>query len=721
MPLAATVANATIASMTYTTEQIFNRKALGSMRACRNRFEPGQIKLLDSLSKNKKRGTVDGVATVTYRLANSTPGRLGYGRLFGTLGSLEQFERSIRGSLCAEFYTDIDIVNCHCVLIPQLAKRTLDMDMPFLEQYNGVRAEVLAQVVQIYGITAEDAKEMICSVLYAGKRPEHGPQLLCDMYDEIRSFTQALIKSKQHDKLYQYIKSLQKNTYGAFLSWVVQSEERKCLVAMIDYLTAAGLRVDVLAYDGCMTRGTDNVTDDILRGCEEAVYDATNYRVQLKVKEMVSLDDLEDAAAAEEKTRDEAYSEMKADWEREHFYFKPTGCIVEMKDGRLCHYKIEHAMEAFNMWQLKNEDGKPESFLKRWREDGERRIVDRLVYKLPENCAANECTLFGGYAYQRLEGAKWSDEAVAAFKDILMAVCGDNVQVFEYEMDTMAHMIQKPFEKTGVCTIFVSRAQGTGKDTVMGWKMKVMGNHIAHYTSDDIFWDKHDTRKEGAVMMYLEEAGMGNRARENALKARITSDDIEIRPCGVPAYTVPNIARYFMTTNEVNPVKIDETDRRFMITNCSDRLRTNHAFWDKVHGNLTNNPDWIYTIGKMLEERDISAFHPRRMPVTAYKEAIQEAAVDSEKAFLQQWVGNETSGADLFIDYRNFCSARSLPHALNLKSFGTRIIPFISQLCSKKRITSGVVYYKNEAQKAATVPAEPVGGPFDDVEVPVVE
>lgn len=698
-----TAPNAPIAAMTYTTEQLYNRNVYGSLMNIKERIEPGQYALLKALANSKKRGTVQAKATITYRLANHAAGRLGYGRYYGSKGSLEQLACEIRGSLAGEYYTDIDVVNCHPVLIVQMAKAMLDMDMPSTEIFVKHRDEVLASIMAKEGIEREAAKAHIFTVLYNGRLDNDAPQIFRDMYDEVRQFTIALIKSQKHEKLYQHIKGLQKNTYGSFLSQIVQTEERKCLDAMIAYLTSVNLQVDVLAYDGCMTRGTDNVTDDILRGCEEAIKDATGYDVQLKTKSFTTMTDLNIEADKVIKERNEEYAEMKADWEREHFYFKPTGTIVEMKNGHLCHYKIEHAMEAFNMWQLKNEDGKNEPFLKRWREDGERRIVDTLVYKLPENCAANECSLFSGYAYQRLEGAQWDEEAVTAFKDILMAVCGDNTQVFEYEMDTMAHMVQKPFEKTGVCTIFVSRTQGTGKDTIMGWQMKIMGNHIAHYTSDDIFWDKHDTRKEGAVMMYLEEAGMGNRAKENALKARITSDDIEIRPCGVPAYTVPNIARYFMTTNEVNPVKIDETDRRFMITNCSDRLRTNHAFWDKVHHNLQHNPNWIYTIGKMFEQRDISNFQPRRMPITAYKEAIQEAAVDSEKAFLQQWKGDETSGADLYITYRNYCQEHSLPHALNLKSFGTRIIPFIGSQCSKKRITSGVVYFKNEVQKAATV------------------
>lgn len=695
----------TVASRIYTTNQLFNRSTMGALWAVRQRLDPGQVKILDSLYKNKKKASINGSTTVVYKLSNTIVGRLGYGRYYSQCG-LETLACEIRGSLAGEYYTDIDVVNAHPVLIPQVAKAWLDMDMPHTEAFNRDREAVLADIMETEGISRDDAKKHIFTVLYGGKLADNAPQIFREMYAEVRDFTIALIKSKKHDALYQHVKSLQKNTYGSFLSHILQTEERHCLEAMIEYLTNAGLQVDVLAYDGCMTRGKNNVTDEILRGCEEAIKDATGWTLTLKPKAFSVMEDLAEAMADDAKGKEAEYEEMKAEWEKTHFYFKPTGTIVEIKDGHLCHYKIDHATEAFNMWQLTGEDDKPAPFLKAWREDPKRRIVDTLVYKLPENCAANECSLFTGYAWQRIKDVAEDAEAIKSFNEILRAVSADNEQVFAYLLNTFAHMIQKPFEKTGVCNIFSSRSQGTGKDTIMGWVMKIMGNHIAHYTSDDIFWDKHDTRKEGAVMMYLEEAGMGNRAKENALKARITSDDLEVRPCGIPAYTVPNIARYFMTTNEVNPVKIDDTDRRFMIVSCSDRLRTQHAFWDKVHTNLSSNPAWIYTIGKMLSERDISAFLPRRMPVTAYKEALQEAAVDSEKAFLSQWDGAEVGGADLYNEYRAFCQQQSLPHALNLKSFGTKIIPFIGNLCSKKRVTSGVVYFKNDQQKAATVRAE---------------
>lgn len=695
----------TVASRIYTTNQLFNRATMGALWALRQRLDPGQVKILDSLYKNKNKASINGSTTVVYKRSSTVVGRLGYGRYYSACG-LETLACEIRGSLAGEYYTDIDVINCHPALIPQIAKAWLDMDMPYTDSFNRDRDAVIAEIMEINGISRDDAKKYIFTVLYNGKMPDNAPQIFREMYAEVRDFTIALIKSKKHEALYQHIKSLQKNTYGSFLSHILQTEETHCLDAMVEYLTKAGLQVDVLAYDGCMTRGKNNVSDEILRGCEEAIKEATGWDVNLKIKSFTMMEDLADAAAQEKNDKEAAYAEMKAEWEKDHFYFKPTGTIVEIKNGHLCHYKIDHATEAFNMWQLAGDDDKPVSFLKMWREDAQRRIVDTLVYKLPENCAANECSLFTGYAWQRIKDAAEDAEAIKAFTNILLAVCGDIKNVFEYEMDTFAHMIQKPFEKTGVCNIYSSPTQGTGKDTIVGWIMKVMGNHIAHYTSDDIFWDKHDTRKEGAVMMYLEEAGMGNRAKENALKARITSDDLEVRPCGIPAYTVPNIARYFMTTNEVNPVKIDDTDRRFMIVSCSDRLRTEHSFWEHVHTNLTNNPSWIYTIGKMLSERDISAFLPRRMPVTAYKEALQEAAINSEKAFLSQWDGAEVAGADLYTDYKQFCIQQSLPHALNLKSFGTKIIPFIGNLCSKKRVSLGVVYYKNDQQKAAMPKAE---------------
>jgi putative DNA primase/helicase len=583
------------------------------------------------------------------------------------------------------------MVNCHPVLIPQIARRLLDMDMPATEIYNQDRDAVFEEIMRTQGITRDAAKQFSSIALYNGKLADTTPAIFRAMQTEVRAFTIALIKSKLHDELYQHIKSQEKNTYGSFLSLIVQTEERRCLEAMMDYLTSIGLQVDVLAYDGCMTRGTNNITDEILRGCEQAIEQATGYHIELKIKPMSVLEDLEIEADEAAKDSNAAYLEMKALWEQNHFYFKPSNTIVEVVHGNCKHYQLEHAMEAFNSWKLPGKADKPELFLKLWREDASRRMIDTMVYKPQADCAPNEFSLFSDFAYKKLDAPK-DPIALDHFIDLVLLAAGDDSLVAQYLTEEFAHMIKKPCEKTGTCVILSSATQGTGKDTLMGWMMKLMGNHVAHYSSGDIFWDKHDTMQEGAVMMYLEEAGAENRTRENALKARITCDTININPKGIRGYTVPNIARYFMTTNEINPVKLDETDRRFLITSCSTRRVGQHEYWLNLHTQLATNPSWLTTIGQYLETYDISNWNPRRMPSTQYKQALQEASIKSEKMFLQQWGGERVSATEIYQQYRDYCMQRSIPYCTSSKSFAMALVPYLGNMVAKCRSATGIQY-----------------------------
>jgi hypothetical protein len=74
------------------TTQLFNRAALGNLRARRAEFDNNTEKLLNSLSNNRKKGTLQGTQEITYKLARTRAAQLGFGRLYGTKGSLEQLQ-----------------------------------------------------------------------------------------------------------------------------------------------------------------------------------------------------------------------------------------------------------------------------------------------------------------------------------------------------------------------------------------------------------------------------------------------------------------------------------------------------------------------------------------------------------------------------------------------------------------------------------------------------
>jgi len=690
------VATTTASTLEIITTQQYDRLMMGELWKLRGKFDRGQVSILDALYKNRRKGDMIPETSIRYMLSNTIPGRLGYGRLYGSKGALETLQSDIRGTLCRGLYTDIDMVNAHPVLIPQLAKRLFDMEMPFTVAFNENRDAVLAEIMQRDHCSRDTAKTHIFNILYDGKMADDAPTIFRRMYEEVRTFTKRLMLEEEHSQLLTYIQKQDKRIYGAFLSYIMQTEERRVLLAMKASLEQQELQCDVLAYDGIMIRGVNNVTDEMLRQTEADILNETGYAITLKIKPLEIIRDLDAASDEMDAAADDAYTEMRARWEESHFHYKPTNTIIEIVHGKMNHYTQEHALSVFNMWRLPSKDDKPDLFIKRWLDDPERRMIDTLLYKPQAECKANEFSLFSGYAYQNLEAAD-DPAALDVFMDLVMLAAGDDRLVAQYLTTEFAHMIKKPFEKTGTCVILSSATQGTGKDTLMGWMMKLMGNHVAHYSSGDIFWDKHDTMQEGAVMMYLEEAGAENRTRENSLKARITSDTLNINPKGIRGYTVPNIARYFMTTNEINPVKIDETDRRFLITSCSTRRVGQHEYWLNLHTQLATNPSWLTTIGRYLETYDISNWNPRRMPSTQYKEALQECSIKSEKMFLQQWGGERVSATEMYQQYRDYCMQRSIPYCTSAKSFGMALVPYLGNLVAKVK-SCGVLRYSRDGQ-----------------------
>jgi hypothetical protein len=718
----------------FTAKQLFDRVRMGALWAKRHMFDAGQVALLKSLWDKKDKGTLKCKTDTAYKLSSNGAGKLGYGRLYGGSGSLEKLERAIRATLCVNLYDDVDVINCHPTLAIQMAKRLFDMEMPMMKHYVDNRKEVVAKWIAEHGITEQDAKDIPIRLLNNGSMtpltkatkdkttgeevpPKYPESVLADtvitsIQTECQHFINTLIASKLHDDLFKWCKKTEDNYRGTFIAQIYQTEERKCLEAMVWKLTALGFIVDVLAYDGCMCRkdASNPITDAVLREVEREVALWTGYKIGLKVKpmddEVIDSEELLDVAT----DFDDGYATMKAEWERNHFYFKPTGTVVEQNDdGSMTHFKLEHATEAFNMWQLKpaTDGEEPEFFLKRWRMDAERRIVERLVMKLPEDCAPNEASTFRGFHYKRLE-CEVSDELRAKhinrFTSLMRNMAGDDEAVYTALLKNFARCIQRPMERPDICIILSSKQHGVGKETLINIINKVVGKNTAHYTSDEAFWDKHDTKKEGAVIIHLEEAGATNKKMADQLKARITATVCSVRPCGINPYDVENIALYIMTTNKPLPIKLEESDRRFFIVLCQGKtFKTREeklAYWTEVYDEIGTDT-FTKVVGEYLETIDLAGFNPRMFPETDYKKSLMENSKSAEVMFLEQWHHEDDAGDEvstLYNRYKSFCQEKGLPYKMNTNSFGQAIVRESEYFTKSLHPTTRRALYKSKLE-----------------------
>jgi hypothetical protein len=672
---------------TLTTTQLFSRRGIGYLWDHRNELDPGQVSLINSMYNNRKKGTLECQQTITYKLSGKKAGKLGWGRYYGTKGSLEQLEKECRGTLCADFYHDIDIVNCHFVILAQFARSKYQKDLPEVERYVTDRDSFFREI----GGSRDDAKAEIIRILYGGLCKN---EFLMPLSAETRAFSKFLSNQDEYKELFNACKS-EDNIFGSFLSFILQTEERKCMMAMKTSLEILGWKVDVLAYDGVMIRKNDKLDlTAAMKACEEGILAATNYSVSIVHKEMSSFAMPELTEEIVKGVSREQYAEMKAKFEATNFYYAPSHEMVNVQGRTLMRMGIDHAREYYSrVWRFEHSQKFADftSFFDLWRLDKTARSI--LKIDMRESDDPSVFVMSPKFAWK--EEGPLAIEAVQKFKEI-MSLIGNPAQQ-DYIIKWLAQLVQFPFERVG-SSLVVTGEKRTGKDTPFDFfnEFVIGDDYSRNYTCGGAqFFDKHDM---GRMNMFLCKVEESNRrvflANADKFKTLITAKDEMFNDKGKRAITTANYNRFVLTTNGACPVEMSDGEQRFLIATCSSVRKHDIPYWTEVRKVLFN-PAAGRAVGRWLADMDLSGFEFRKMPEDEFQATLVDAELTTEERFISQWDGAELSATDFFHAYRSFCSENELPYCQNVKSLGINLLKLIrDRKLIKKKKEDGSYYRK---------------------------
>lgn len=687
--------------MEFTTTQVFSRRSIAYLYDKRSELDPGQGEIVKCIYNNKKKmGSIEAGQKITYRMAKSTAGKLGFGRLYGSKGSFETLERECRGTICKDFYIDVDIVNCHPVILLQFAKRNYAIDLPNVETYIQNREEYLRAVMDENDCDRDGAKQAIISILYGGCCNKDS--FLAELCEEVRNFSKMLFKKPEYKALADSLKS-EKNLYGSFLSHVLQTEERQCMIAMMTSLEKEGWSVDVLCYDGVMIRKRDQTFEEAdLRALEAYVQVATKYDIKLATKDFQSYDL---PALGEEMVpgvTKEAYDAMKAEFELNHFYHSPSDTFVEIDDkANMTFMSSSHASELLNpkwCFSLSKKFNDNVAFLDIWRKDPSRKICTETSFKDSDNPKVFTLPITFAYKTVQLDDPvddSVTENIVGLFNELVALNTNHNDILHNYVLDWLAHMLQKPTDLPGVGLIMTGE-KGVGKDTLGDFLQEcVVGKHLStNYTTNKQFFGTHDMGKLNKFLIKLEETSRKD-CFDNAseLKATITACQITVNPKGLKEITSDNFARYIFTTNKANPVDMSDGERRFVLLPCSSKRKGDYAFWSKIRKDLFN-PEAGRVVADYLLRRNIETFEVRKLPENEFQASIIQSEKSSEDRFIAQWKGDRTQAKDLFGEYLEFCQENYLIAAKNIGWFFKSIQNYVRSGEVANLTIGGVSYYQ---------------------------
>ena len=673
-------------------EQFYCKKALGYLWSKRAELDPSQEAIIKSLWNNRQKRSAEGKQVITYKPSISKAGKLGWGRLYGSIGSLETLQRECRGTLCREFYTDIDIKNCHPVIVVQFAKRYYDYELPETQKYCNDRDTYLKQISDDRDV----AKLEIIKVFYGG-RPKF--EFLLPLYDEIQKFSKYLWNLPKYAELADAVRH-EKNMYGSFMSYIAQTEERKIMLVMKEALEQKGFKVDVLCYDGVMIRkDKEKVCDaDLLRRVESYIEQHTDYAVELVDKQFVYYDmpenkDYEITAGVSLSQ----YMEMKTEFEKTHFYYYPSNKYAEIgRNGELVLYDKCHAKDYFKLrWHFTHSDrfADETSYFDLWLDDRNMRTIRMIDYKPTDDTEVFVKPLNFAYMKPATTVNNYTDAQILdGFRKMISIVTDNDGILADYLEKWFAHMIQCPFDLPGVA-IVVTGGKGAGKDTLGDFIVnQLIGNfHAFNYTENEAFFGKHDIERIDRFFIKLEEADASICGKhQSSLKARITAFNNTVEPKGEKSITFPNYIRYFFTTNDAVPVNIGGNERRFVLLRTDNSYIGNSDFWTEMRKMMMNDKAGVI-VANYLKTIDITDYNVRILPPNKYYDDMKQDDKSIEQLFLESdaWDGERIVPKDLFLKYRQYCIDNSYNGAGNCKSFGKRMAVLYRDGKIKRETISG--------------------------------
>ena len=337
----------------------------------------------------------------------------------------------------------------------------------------------------------------------------------------------------------------------------------------------------------------------------------------------------EDNPTAYDELKQDDYQYRKQEFELTHFKLNDPSCYVRLYDGKLQFKKKDEFAHIHQNLFYNNK-----LFIGDWIRDPKIRTYEKVVFK-PKQSVPDDCfNMFTEFPCEAVEGN------IDVMKDLMWLLSGKNAEVLEYIENYFAHLIQKPYEKPGVCLVFSTSRQGAGKDTPLNFIGKIIGSEYFFNTEqpEESVFGRFTGHLQKTLLLKMEECEFEtNKRNESALLSLITAPTRSFEAKGRDPIMLDCYKRIVMTTNKSTPVNIPESDRRFMLVNSSEDRVGDHEYWNKVNAELAK-PETAQAYFHYLCNKDISTFNVRNRVKTDFYEEVKKTLKPYHAVFFQRWI-----------------------------------------------------------------------------------
>ena len=511
---------------------------------------------------------------------------------------------------------------------------------------------------------------------------------------------------------------------------------------IFNYLKKEGFNVNnsVLCFDGIMILKSDKNNNELLSELKQEILDKTGFDIDLAYKVMVKPEfetkytgvfnaktlvfdiksdknkdeieklekELNNPNCNEKKISKKikilkkeqnslVYPERKAYFEKYHAKIKSPLCyLLETETDTYLYKSNDFKKNLYENIQYYT------NFIGDWIKDINMRLYTTMDFlPKPLKCPVDTYNIFRGLEVEKLETTELCgiDVLLNHFKILV----NHDDKSFEYLMNWLAHLFQKPGELSRVAIVFKSE-QGTGKNLIFEELIgRMLGDKLWIQTGIlDKVIGRFSMISNKLLSILDEMNGKDSFMGSEVLKNLIVSPKISFEEKNVMTCMVNNCNRFVFFSNNDTPVKIELSDRRFVVFEADNSLRNNEKYFKELIKNIKDDKV-VYSFYQYLLNRDITEWNSiNDRPITKVYKDIQSANIPMVARFLSNYIDNDERetkiyGKDLFDMFNGFLSDGRYSHNINNTKFGREMGKYLDN--PKKNIIKGIIKGKSNGKK----------------------
>jgi len=292
-------------------------------------------------------------------------------------------------------------------------------------------------------------------------------------------------------------------------------------------------------------------------------------------------------------------------------------------------FEIEIEIEGKNKKQKINP-------FKLWLENIDRRDINEIVFD-PSTLEQKENIFNTWTGFEYSNTTQYDNEKIKDFlfhiKDVLAD--GDEIQ-YEYILNWIAHMFQKPWKRTNSCLVFKS-IQGTGKTIIMDILGEMIGknSYLATNSLDAVLGHFTSSGANKLLVNFNETNWGGDVKMEGKFKSFITDDVYKVEKKGKDPYYIKNLANSIITSNKDWLIAMTKDDRRFNVMECKNEKLSKEKALKILETDLQHLFNFFYN-------RNIEQFDPTIFKRSSFAQEQIEMNYDSVQIFWKNFIDGET-------------------------------------------------------------------------------